>query len=251
MTDLPLIHSFDAATGEHVATRPARMNPKRPDEPVVPALATLIAPPAAGPNEAAVFDAAAGAWSLVPDHRGTEWWEADGTPHRIEALGEAPAEGAVLNAPPGPRHRHDGSGWVQDVAAEARVLHAAAIAAASAETHRILRLYSEAERLSFSLQAVEANAALGGGILEADALVKTRAAAKGRTVLEEAARVKHRNTAFNGITLLAGLVREAAEPMLAAVGAAQLAAAKGEVETAQAALVAAVDATLAEILGGG
>ena len=250
MTDLPLIHSFDAATGEHVATRPARANPKRPDEPIVPAIATLIAPPAAGPDEAAVFDRAAGAWSLVPDHRGTEWWEADGTPHRIEALGEAPAAGAVLVAPPGPRHRHDGSGWVVDVAAEAAAIYRAGLVAANAQPARIENLFSQAERNAWPQLASHARGILGGTAAPDGALILRRAERKGRSPEEEAARVLALAEAFEKVTLEAMAVRELAEAAGRAFDQSELDVASGALEEGIAQLTSAVDEGLALLAGG-
>ena len=240
-TGEPQIHSYDAETGEYVGARAARPNPRRPSEPIVPALATLIAPPAAGAHEAAVFDPAAGAWSLVPDWRGTAWWEADSTQHLIEALGDVPPEGAVLDAPPAPDHRHDGTGWVPDIAVQGARAHAAALRDAQAQVARITGRYPSAEVFSWPLQAVEARTVLDGGTVADDAMIARRAALKSRTLADEATRVRALADAFEGITLLAGVVREAAEACLVAADEAALAAAQAGVDDALAALTAAVD----------
>ena len=242
MADPILIHSFLAGTGEYAGSRVARMNPRRPGEPIVPAIATLLAPPETGEREAAVFDEVTGAWSVVPDWRGVIWWDAEGAAHRTDELGEAPPEGAVMDAPPAPMHRHDGVAWVPDVAAQGAAAHRAALAGAEAQVRRITSRYPSAEVASWPLQAVEARTVLDGGTISDDGLVAPRAAHKGRSVGEEAQRVWALAVPFNAIILLAGAVREAAEACLAATDADGLAAAEAALSDALDTLAAAVDA---------
>jgi hypothetical protein len=94
------IHNFDAETGAFLSTIKARLDPLD-RKPMVPANATLIAPPEAGANEVAVW--AEGAWAIKPDQRGTEYWLADGSHYTITAIGEEPPEDALDAAPPIPR----------------------------------------------------------------------------------------------------------------------------------------------------
>jgi hypothetical protein len=65
----------------------------------LPACCTQITPPEIGPGETAVFNIAAGLWSLIEDHRGkTVYSTASGEPIEISALGELP-EGVTTKAP--------------------------------------------------------------------------------------------------------------------------------------------------------
>lgn len=66
-----------------------------------PANATVIAPPKVGDNEVAIW--ADDAWTIQPDHRGAEYWLADGSHHTITEIGEVPPEDALDSAPPTPR----------------------------------------------------------------------------------------------------------------------------------------------------
>lgn len=66
-----------------------------------PAFATLTPPPATGQKEVAIWEGEA--WSVTPDHRGAQYWLADGTHHIIAAIGEVPPDGARDTAPPMPR----------------------------------------------------------------------------------------------------------------------------------------------------
>lgn len=97
MTD---IHNFDAETGAYLGTAKAGLDPLD-RKPMVPANATLIAPPETGANEVAVW--VDGAWAIKPDHRGAEYWLADGTHHTIAEIGEVPPEDALDAPPPTPR----------------------------------------------------------------------------------------------------------------------------------------------------
>ncbi|WP_233873990.1 hypothetical protein [Paraburkholderia adhaesiva] len=77
--------------------------PATPDEgaPSVPPSIVVPTPenrPAAGAHEIAVI--AGGQWAVVADWRDTAYWLADGSAHRITALGETPPENALFAAPP-------------------------------------------------------------------------------------------------------------------------------------------------------
>ena len=97
MTD---IHNFDAETGAYLSTAKAGLDPLD-RKPMVPANATLIAPPETGANEVAVWEG--DAWTIKPDHRGTEYWLADGSHHSITEIGDVLPEVALDAAPPKPR----------------------------------------------------------------------------------------------------------------------------------------------------
>lgn len=95
---MDLVH-YDPETGAYLATRPAREDPRNSGTVLVPAHATLIAPPEFAPGQWPVWQD--GAWVLAPDLRGTAYWLPDGTPGTITAVGEAlPADASLT--PPGP-----------------------------------------------------------------------------------------------------------------------------------------------------
>lgn len=64
--------------------------------PLVPGHTTLIAPPPETSGRVRVFHA--DAWHYVEDHRGTTYWLADGSEHRMDQLGPLP-DAALSEAP--------------------------------------------------------------------------------------------------------------------------------------------------------
>ena len=94
------IHNYDADTGTYLGTTKARLDPLE-GKPMVPANATLVAPPKSGAQKVAVWGG--DGWSLEPDYRGTEYWLADGSRHFITEIGDEPPEEALEAAPPCPR----------------------------------------------------------------------------------------------------------------------------------------------------
>ena len=94
------LYHYHPATGEFLGAGLADESPLEPGEWLIPAHATADAPPVTGANEAALYQG--GAWAIVPDHRGTVYWLADGSRHEITALGEAPPLGALSEVPPPP-----------------------------------------------------------------------------------------------------------------------------------------------------
>lgn len=91
------IYHYSPFTGGYTHSTEARISP-RDKRPLIPGHATDKTPPEAGPGQKSVF--ANGAWSLVHDFRGTEWWDADGQRHVIGKLGEALPDGGFLTPPP-------------------------------------------------------------------------------------------------------------------------------------------------------
>lgn len=135
--------------------------------------------------------------------------------------------------------------------AAGRRAFSAALASAEEQLQRITSLYVPTVRISWSIQAIEANAALGGAELDPFSIVRKRAEMKGRTVTEEATVVKARADAFQGVSLLADGLRDAAEPMLAATTQDEIDAAQELVDAALAVLAAQIDTVLADMSAGG
>lgn len=100
MDPLAIFH-YHRTTGECLGQGVADPDPLQEGQWLIPAFATAVAPPHAGPNEAAVFDTATDRWSAVADFRGQTYWLADGSEHRISELGVSkPAD--ALDAAPAP-----------------------------------------------------------------------------------------------------------------------------------------------------
>ena len=82
-----------------------------------PANCTPVAPPELADGQAAVFDAKAGTWSAVEDHRGKiAWATATRQPVAVQALGPVPV-GYTLEAPASRFDTWDGAAWQPDMAA--------------------------------------------------------------------------------------------------------------------------------------
>lgn len=197
--DTPLVHHFDALTGEYMASAEARMDPRRPGRVVVPAHATRNAPPAVGEGQTAVFRD--GLWRVVADRRGETWWDAEGQAHVIGALGEEPPAGAVLIAPPSPAHRHDGAAWTLPPAyPSAEAAKDAVLAWMTAFETSITGKVTEGERTSWRDQEPAAHAILAG---EADhpgyALIDAMRAITGETRPELAERIAARAAAYRAL----------------------------------------------------
>ena len=122
------IYHYHPHTGEYTGSTQAQMSPLEPDVPLIPAHATTQAPPAAGAHQAAVFDAAANKWQLVPDWRGVQIYStADGSEVAAELL-QTPADCAATDKPrPSEAHIWKAGKWALDAAKQA-ALDAAQIA---------------------------------------------------------------------------------------------------------------------------
>lgn len=92
------IYNYHPVTGEYLNASQADESPLEPGTYLIPAHACPDAPPAIGPNEAAIRSN--GAWSLVPDYRGTVYYLPDGSKRDITELGIAPPADALSDPPP-------------------------------------------------------------------------------------------------------------------------------------------------------
>lgn len=112
-----LIYNYHPTTGAYISSSVADLSPLEPDTCLIPAHATEIAPPAATPNTCAVFDAIAGAWSLVPDYRGAVLYSTT-TGARVEVteLGKTPVDlGLTDQAPPAGPVMYVAGAWQVDI----------------------------------------------------------------------------------------------------------------------------------------
>lgn len=96
-------YNFDPVTGEFTSSALADASPLEPGQFLVPANATLEAPPLAGPNQVAVFSG--GAWSLLPDLRNAALYSTEtGERIAVTAIGDVPAN-ATTKARPNAGHQ--------------------------------------------------------------------------------------------------------------------------------------------------
>ena len=91
------LYNCNPKNGALLQSSVARIDPLD-GTPMVPRNATLVEPPNVQANEIAVWDGKS--WSVDPDHRGTEYWLADGTHQTITEIGVVPPESALNAAPP-------------------------------------------------------------------------------------------------------------------------------------------------------
>ena len=91
---------FTDSVGFLVDTPPlfAHPNPEEPDNPLIPDYAVPFAPPLLGANQCAKLNAAATAWVVLPDWRGTVYWLED-KEHLCTQRGVELPDGAVLEKP--------------------------------------------------------------------------------------------------------------------------------------------------------
>jgi hypothetical protein len=92
------IYHYHPITGEYLGASSADESPLEPGVFLIPAHACEDAPPPTGPNEKAIRSS--GAWSVVPDYRGTIYWLPDGSRHEINDLDVVPPQDALFEAPP-------------------------------------------------------------------------------------------------------------------------------------------------------
>lgn len=92
-----LIYHYSNRTGEFLGEGIADESPLEPGVFLIPAFATASTPPATEVNQVAVF--AGSAWEIKSDHRGGEYWLADGSRHSIMEIGEEYPEDALFAEP--------------------------------------------------------------------------------------------------------------------------------------------------------
>lgn len=116
------IYNYDPATLAFLSAMPADASPLEPDQVLVPAHATLIAPPEIQPHTWPVFNSLGQAWVLVPDWRGDYFEIATGRPVRVTALGVQPDEmGLTDQVPPAGPALFVAGAWQRDLAEERRL----------------------------------------------------------------------------------------------------------------------------------
>ncbi|WP_404684509.1 tail fiber assembly protein [Raoultella terrigena] len=113
-TQVVTVYHISDDTGELVGVEELSIPPHTG----LPASSTHSSPPEVATRETAVFNTAAGLWSLFEDHRGQIVYStASGEPVEISALGELP-EGVTMKAPADSYQKWDGANWVNDTEAK-------------------------------------------------------------------------------------------------------------------------------------
>ena len=146
------IHQYHPDTGEHLHSGPARLDPKELEQGVeralVPANATLVAPPEALEGLARVFDGQA--WTQVKDHRGeTVWRKADANAVVVDRLGPIGPDCTDQEPCAFPVWDEQTETWTLDTAAQTATREAAILAelvGLDAATVRPLRAVLAAEK---------------------------------------------------------------------------------------------------------
>lgn len=141
------IYHYHPASGEYTASTQAQMSPLEPDVPLIPAHATTQAPPQAGAHQAALFDASAQKWQLVPDWRGVQLYStADGSEVAAE-LGQTPADCAATDKPrPSEAHVWKAGKWALDAAKQAALDAASKAALAQNIDSAVAAVYAQYTR---------------------------------------------------------------------------------------------------------
>ncbi|HIF5761470.1 TPA: tail fiber assembly protein [Raoultella ornithinolytica] len=113
-TQVVTVYHISDDTGELVGAEELSIPPHTG----LPACSTQSSPPEVASGETAVFNTAAGQWSLLEDHRGQIVYStASGEPVEISTLGELP-EGVTTKAPTDSYQKWDGANWVNDTEAK-------------------------------------------------------------------------------------------------------------------------------------
>lgn len=98
--NLPIFH-YHPETGIYVGQGFADPSPFRPNEWLIPASATIIAPPNPQDGYVAVFNVADELWEMIQDHRHETWW-LDGVAVIITFIGNPAYQGYRPDGPPEP-----------------------------------------------------------------------------------------------------------------------------------------------------
>ncbi len=95
------IYCYDACSHEYIEESVAREDPLEKGKYLIPANATIIAPPEYGLNTIPVFDHDNDVWSIIADYRNESWFEkSTGLEYQgYKSLGELPDQYTLLRYP--------------------------------------------------------------------------------------------------------------------------------------------------------
>lgn len=109
------IHHIHPITREYIGHGEADDSPQEPGNFLLPANATIKAPPATGMHEVAVFDQAEDDWVVMPDFRAVELYSILDGRHVISGIGPKPQDTTDLPRP-SPMHDWNGVSWIANLA---------------------------------------------------------------------------------------------------------------------------------------
>ncbi|KUZ83265.1 tail fiber assembly protein [Burkholderia ubonensis] len=106
-----LIHHYSQSTGEYLSSSQADADPRNDQRWLIPAWATLDAPPPRTPTTWPFYRD--NGWSLLPDFRGRVCYRTDtGEPVEITVAGKTPDDlGLTIEPRPSPRHTWIDGAW--------------------------------------------------------------------------------------------------------------------------------------------
>lgn len=81
------IYHYSGRNGEYLGVSEAKLDPVG-SNPMIPGNATDQEPPTPGNNQAARFNA--GTWEIVPDYRGSVWYDDQANQHTITEINQEP-----------------------------------------------------------------------------------------------------------------------------------------------------------------
>lgn len=168
------IYNFHPSTGEFLDRSKADPDPVQDGAWLIPAFAVAKQPPATGEHQVAVF--VGDSWEIRDDYRGTEYWLADRTQHKIKAIGEVPPVDALYEEPPEPEkplleRKEDLKRQIDEAADAARSRFVSPGALIDKEYELALKQAKEwlaAGMPSPVPSAVESGIAASGGVLTAE-----------------------------------------------------------------------------------
>lgn len=107
------VYAYDGETKEYIHNaEPAQIDPLEPENLIVPANATTIAPPEVGDKEVAVFNEATGEWQVKADRRGEVYYDtATQEKITIDEIGVTPKKTWTAQAPTDPEEVWTGKAW--------------------------------------------------------------------------------------------------------------------------------------------
>lgn len=199
---MTIIYHYHPDHGAYLGAGTADPSPLEPEAILLPAHATLIAPPPAGARQIAVWQD--GCWQLQPDFRAVALYAtADGSSVRIDKLGVTPADIDATDTPrPEPGYVWCDGSWQPDAAASAAwltSLRAARLAAINADCGAALAAltaaYPDGEVQSWGQQTQEALTLAADASAEAP-LLTVIAAARGVPLALLAERVRDKVAAY-------------------------------------------------------
>ena len=192
------IYNYDAVTGEYTGAGTAQKSPLD-GEWLIPAHATVLAPPAATKGHAIVWDG--DKWESKPDNREQEYWLGDGTHIVIDKIGDTLPKDA-LDAPPDLRTLDEAK---TDAGISVKSGHAALLYAASDAA-------TPEERDTWAIKADAAYAVLNESASTAQThMLTSEAEARGLAVQDFAAIIIAKSNAYHELVAHAAVLKAQAD----------------------------------------